>query len=84
MSVTGLQPNQYLKSIRYGAADALNEGFHVDSRGGENLQVVIGMTSASIDGAVRMPNVGAAINVPVTLVPDLAHRQTAGPVQRLG
>jgi Carboxypeptidase regulatory-like domain len=64
----------YVKSIRLGAADVLNDGLHLDGRPDAPLEVVIGATPGSVDGVVLTENRQPVPNVIVSLLPDVARR----------
>jgi Carboxypeptidase regulatory-like domain len=64
----------YVKSIKLGDADALNDGLHLDGRPDVPLEVVIGTTPGSVEGVVMNQNGQPVPNVTVSLLPDVARR----------
>ena len=71
-----LHPNQYVKSVRSSAIDALSGLLRVDSRSSPiQLDVVIGANGGSIDGAVVDDKREPQADIKVALIPDAAQRQ---------
>jgi Carboxypeptidase regulatory-like domain len=64
----------YVKSIRLGDADVLNQGLHLDGDPQQPLEMVIGRASGAVDGRVVNGDRQPVPNVIVALVPDVAHR----------
>ena len=65
--------NAYVKSVRLGAVDVLNNGLNVDAQPGAALEIVIGSNPGRVDGDVgRLPNATVAL-VPAARMrrPDL-------------
>jgi hypothetical protein len=60
--------NAYVKSIRLGNLDVLNNGLHLEKRPEERLEVVIGTNAGTVEGAA-----GAA-DVSVVMVPNVRQR----------
>jgi hypothetical protein len=58
----------YVKSMRLGNIDVLNNGLHLEKRPEERLEVVLGMNAGTVEGAA-----GAA-DVSVVLVPNVRQR----------
>lgn len=52
VQVTDLPPGTYVKSIRFGAANAMNSTIHIDSRSRESLQIVLGTNAGVLEGTV--------------------------------
>src|SRR5439155_2888119 len=51
VEVTRLPEGTYVKSVRFGAADALNGGLHIDSRtSGGRIEIVLGADGGALDG----------------------------------
>jgi hypothetical protein len=71
---TGME-NAYVKSIRYGNVDVLNDGLHPDSARESALEIVISMRGGTIEGRVLDENKKAAVNARVVLVPELSRRR---------
>jgi len=71
----GTSSNLYVKSIRLGGADVLNDGLHLDARPDATLEIVIGTTPGTLQGVVLNENREPVPNVAVSLIPDLARRQ---------
>jgi hypothetical protein len=72
-----LQPDQYVKSIRFGGVDVLNGGLHLDPRAAGRLEVILGVDAGGLEGAVVNGNHERVANVRVALVPDVARRERA-------
>jgi Carboxypeptidase regulatory-like domain len=67
--------NLYVKSIRLGNADVLNDGLHLDGKPDAALEIVIGTTPGSIEGLVVNESRQPVPNVAVSLVPDVSRRR---------
>jgi hypothetical protein len=63
----------YIKSARYGAADALNPPFHIDTAG--QLDILVSMNAGSLDGIVLDNTQKPFQDATVVLVPDAPRRQ---------
>jgi hypothetical protein len=74
VSLTDLPHGTYVKSIRFGGADVLNNGLHIDSRSTGQLDIVLSSHGGLLDGTVVDPNRAPVPNATVSLVPDAAHR----------
>jgi protocatechuate 3,4-dioxygenase beta subunit len=74
VEVDNLPRNTYVKSIRFGGADVLNDGLRVDTRSTDRLDIVLSANAATIDGVVTSKDRQPVANSVVALVPDLAHR----------
>jgi Carboxypeptidase regulatory-like domain len=76
---TALMPpgleNAYVKSIRLGNRDILNEGLHLESRPDASLQIVIAMNGGTLDGRALDDNGKPVPNARVVLVPVTSRRQ---------
>jgi hypothetical protein len=72
-----LPPGMYIKSIRFGPVDALNNGIHIDSRTTDRMQIVVGSNAGALEGVARDNLRNLVPRANVVLVPDLAHRQRA-------
>jgi hypothetical protein len=70
-SVAGLPPSYYVKSIRLGEADGLDEGLALTEKPGPPLEIVLGANAATVRGSVSAPGSGAT----VVLVPQSAKRR---------
>ena len=72
---SNLPADLYVKSVRFGPADATNGTVRIDSRTTDRLQIVLGSSSGTIDGLVvdRLRNPMTAATV--VLIPDVARRQ---------
>jgi protocatechuate 3,4-dioxygenase beta subunit len=70
----GESPDCYLKSVRYGASDALEDGFTVQGGSDAALEVTISSQGARVHGTVTHADGLPAAGVWVVLVPDEAHR----------
>jgi protocatechuate 3,4-dioxygenase beta subunit len=68
-------PDGYIKSIRLGNADVLNDGLHISGPPQGLLEIVIGANAGKIEGSVVDARQQALPNRTVVLVPDLRLRQ---------
>jgi hypothetical protein len=75
VQLTDLPASAYVKSIRFGAADALNDGLQMDSRSRDYLEIVLSTNGGALDGTVVDNNRQPMPNVPVALVPEARYRQ---------
>ena len=75
VNVGGVQPDSYVKSIRMGNADVLNDGLHIYSAPENPLEVVIGSNAGRIEGSVVNSRQETLPNRTVVLVPDIRLRQ---------
>ena len=78
VQVTDLPPGTYVKSIRFGAANATNGTVHVDSRSREALEIVLGANAGVLEGTVLAAdsnNRGALPGATVVLAPAGAGRE---------
>jgi len=66
--------NAYVKSVRLGGVDALNNGVHFDGSPASPLEIVLGMHPGSVEGAVRHDAPSGAAGLTVTLLPNLRSR----------
>jgi hypothetical protein len=73
--LSDLPKGAYVKSIRFGATDALNNSLQIDPRSSERLEIVLSMNAGVIEGTVLNRNREPLSNAPVALVPDAARRQ---------
>jgi 5-hydroxyisourate hydrolase-like protein (transthyretin family) len=74
VNVAGMPRNAYVKFARFGPADVLNQGLHIERQPSVPLEIVIGTDSGAVDGTVANDKQEPAANVTVVLVPDPAHR----------
>jgi hypothetical protein len=76
VNVGNVPPDSYVKSIRLGTADVLNDGLHIYSAPQGVLEVVIGANAGRIAGSVVNSRQEALPNRTAVLVPDvrLRHR----------
>ncbi len=77
VQVTDLPPGAYVKSIRFGSVDALNESLRFDSRTTDRLEIILSLNAGSLTGTVVNKNGEPVGNAPVALVPPQAQRQRA-------
>jgi hypothetical protein len=75
VQVLDLPKGAYVKSIRFGSADALNASLTTDRRSNERLEITLSMNSGTLDGTVVGRNRDAIGSAQVALIPDSAHRQ---------
>ena len=74
VNVGGVQPDSYVKSMRMGNADVLNDGLHIYSAPENLLEVVIGSNAGRIEGSVVNSRQETLPNRTVVLVPDVRFR----------
>jgi hypothetical protein len=75
VNVQRLPAGDYVKSIRLGNADVLNDGLHLTGPPQGLLEIVIGANAGSIEGSVSNDRQQALPNATVVLVPDPRFRQ---------
>ena len=63
-----------MKSIRYGNADVLSDGLHLESHNPDQRLQIILATGGKLEGVVTNDRNEAMANVKVAVVPDLAYR----------
>jgi protocatechuate 3,4-dioxygenase beta subunit len=73
--ITGNPPQTYLKSIRLGQLDLINQPLPVPLQTDGQLDIVLGNDPGSVEGRVTNERQDAAVNVKVALVPDAPYRQ---------
>jgi hypothetical protein len=64
----------YVKSVRLGDVDVLNNGLHLEGPVAGTLEIVIGTTPGAFEGSVLSDGQPAASGVTVVLVPDVRRR----------
>ncbi|HET9129947.1 MAG TPA: hypothetical protein VFO86_03305, partial [Terriglobia bacterium] len=71
-----MPPDGYIKSMRVGSLDILNDGLHISGNPGAPLEIIIGVNAGRIAGSVADTRGAALSNRTVVLVPDvqLRHR----------
>jgi hypothetical protein len=77
LTVQGIPPNTYVKSIRLGQLDLLADVFRIPTQVSGQVEIVIGADAATIEGKVVNDRQETSANVKVALVPD-------GPSRRRG
>lgn len=75
VKVVQLPAGGYVKSMRLGNADVLNDGLHLSGPPQGLLEIVIGANAGNIEGSVSNDRQQAVPNGAVVLVPDLRFRQ---------
>jgi hypothetical protein len=73
-SVPASLKDVYVKSIRFGGVDVLNRGLHLLGETPDQLDIVIGTATGTLEGRVINGDRQSVPNVIVALVPDLARR----------
>jgi hypothetical protein len=68
--------DMFVKSIRLGEFDVLNNGLHLEGPTQQTLEVVIGIATGSLEGRVIGQDRQPLANVTVALVPAAAQRRT--------
>jgi len=74
LNIDGISPDCYVKSIRYGMSDAMQEGFTVQRGADATLEVTVSSRGARLKGTVADVDGLPASGVWVVLVPEEAHR----------
>jgi len=75
VSLQRVPPDGYIKSMRLGNADVLNDGLHLSGPPQGLLEIVIGANAGKIEGSVVNTQQQALANRTVVLVPDFRLRQ---------
>lgn len=70
LMVMGIPQGTYLKSIRVGGQDALDNGFELSAGAPVNVQVTLGVGAGQITGTVQDAKQQPASGTTVTLLPD--------------
>jgi hypothetical protein len=66
--------NIFVKAIRYGNADVLSDGLHLETHNPDQRLQIILATGGKLEGVVTNDRNEAMANVKVAVVPDLAYR----------
>jgi protocatechuate 3,4-dioxygenase beta subunit len=74
LGVTGISPDCYVKSVRYGTSDATQEGFTVHRGTDAALDVTVSSRGARVKGNVTDADGLPAPGVWIALVPEEKHR----------
>jgi hypothetical protein len=75
ITVQGIPPNTYVKSIRLGQLDLLADVFRLPTQVSGDVEIVIGADAATIEGKVVNDRQETSSNVKVALVPDAPMRR---------
>jgi len=75
ITVRGLPPTFYVKSIRMGDADGLEAGLDLTRGAGGVLDILVSPSGGEVDGSVADPKGQPAPGATVVLVPDTRHRE---------
>ncbi len=70
-----MPPDAYIKSMRMGSADVLNDGLRISGTPDAPLEIVIGANAGRIEGSVVDARGAPLSNRTVVLVPDVRLRQ---------
>ena len=70
-----MPPDGYMKSMRMGSTDVLNDGLRISSTTDTLLEIVIGANAGRIEGSVVDARGAPLSNRTVVLVPDVRLRQ---------
>jgi Carboxypeptidase regulatory-like domain len=70
-----MPPDGYIKSMRMGSADILNDGLRISGNPSAPLEIIIGVNAGRIAGSVVDTRGNALSNRTVVLVPDVRFRQ---------
>lgn len=74
LGIAGQSKDSYLKAVRYGTTEALEDGFTVVRGTNASLDVTVSSRGARIQGTVTDKDSLPVIGVWVVLIPDEAHR----------
>jgi hypothetical protein len=74
VTLQGVPPSGYIRSMRLGNADVLNDGLHMSGPPEGLLEIVIGANAGRIQGTVVNARQQTLSNRTVVLVPDLRLR----------
>ena len=74
VTVSGLEKNHYIRSVRLGDTDILNSLLRLDGPPRGTMEVIVGTDSGSVDAIVRDDRQDLVPGVRVVLVPDPARR----------
>lgn len=77
VQLTGLPQGTYVKSIRFGSADVLNNTLRLDSGSRDRLEIVLATNAGALEGTVAERNRAPLANAPVAIVPYGGQRQRA-------
>jgi hypothetical protein len=75
VTIQRLPPDGYVKSMRMGNADVLNDGLHITAAPDTMLEVVIGANAGRIEGSVVNTRSEPLSNRTAVLVPDIRLRR---------
>jgi hypothetical protein len=70
LNVNGIPPNHYVKSIRMGNADLLDNGLHITGPAQNSIEVVVASDGGTINGVVLDDRSVPFTNATVALVPE--------------
>jgi hypothetical protein len=73
--LSDLPRGTYVKAVRFGTADVLNNRLRLESRSTDRLEVVLATNGGVLDGTVVDENHEPATHAVVALVPDASRRQ---------
>ena len=76
MTVGGLQPGYYVKSVRYDQGDALNQPLQFSGSESATLDVVISPNAGQLQGVVTDNRLQPAPGIQAVLVPDRTRDRT--------
>jgi hypothetical protein len=74
-TIRPLPENAYVKSIRMGSVDILNDGLHLYSAPESPIEIAIGLNAGALEGTVLNARQEPVPNRTVVLVPDIRLRQ---------
>lgn len=75
VEVTYVPPGAYIKSVRFGGADAFNGSIHIEPGTNGVFEIVLGTGSGAVDGNVVNARGDRAGNVTLALIPSAVQRQ---------
>jgi len=76
-----IPPEAYIRSIRLGTQDVLNDGLHLDASFQSPLEIIIAADTGTLEGAAANAQKRPEPNVVVALIPGGAHRQRVDLIQ---
>ena len=77
VSVRALPPDAYIKSMRMGGVDVLDDGLHISGSPRDALEIVIGANAGGLTGTVVNARQEPLSNITVAIVPGAADRHRA-------
>lgn len=70
LTVNGIPPDHYVKSIRMGQENLLDTGFHVTGPGENLVEILVGSDGGTLEGSVSDERSSTVANATVALIPE--------------